>query len=51
MLLGAEARPGPALLVAVTVNVYPVPLLRADTMQLSAEVVVQVFAPGLEVTV
>jgi hypothetical protein len=37
--------------VAVTVNVYDVPLVRLGTVQLVAVVVVQVFAPGEDVTV
>ena len=47
---GAEALPVPALLVAVTVKVYGVPLVRPVTVQ-PVEAVVQVRPPGDEVTV
>ena len=51
-MTGAEAadgEPAPAASVAVTVNVYEVPLVRPDTVhEVVAEV--QVFAPGEEVT-
>ena len=41
----------PHVLVAATVKVYAVPLVRPDTVQLSTVVLVQVFPPGLEVAV
>ncbi len=47
----AEAGPVPEPLVAVTVKVYPVPLVSPLTVQLVAPPVVQVKAPGDEVTV
>ena len=40
----------PALFVAVTVNVYEVPFVRPSTVHVVAPVVVQVFAPGADVT-
>ena len=43
--------PVPALLAAVTVNVYEVPLLRPVTMQDSVPLVRHVEPPGLAVTV
>nr|WP_229708425.1 hypothetical protein [Knoellia flava] len=46
-----DAEEVPIALVAVTVNVYAVPLLSPMTVQDRAPVVVQVFPPGLEVTV
>jgi hypothetical protein len=46
----AEAAEVPILLVAVTVNVYAVPLLRVETTTLVAPVVVAVWPPD-EVTV
>ena len=46
-----EAEPAPAALVAVTVNVYDVPLVRPVTVHEVAPVVVHVFEPGVEVTV
>lgn len=48
---GPEAGPVPALLVAFTVNVYLVPLVRPETTQVVPPVVVQCFAPGEDVTV
>jgi hypothetical protein len=45
-----EGWPAPKMLLAVTVNVYGVPLVRPVTVQLSP-VVVQVFPPGDAVTV
>jgi hypothetical protein len=48
---GAEAALVPTALVAVTVNVYVVPLVRPVTVQLVAPVVVHVLVPGLAVTV
>ena len=48
---GAEAGPVPEPLVAVTVKVYPVPLVSPVTVQVVAPVVVQVKPPGAEVTV
>ena len=48
---GAEAGPVPTEFVAVTLNVYDVPLVRPLTVQLRVPAVVQVFAPGVEVTV
>jgi hypothetical protein len=48
---GSEATPVPAAFVAVTVNVYEVPFVRPDTVQLRAPFVVQVFEPGEDVTV
>jgi hypothetical protein len=47
----ADAGPVPTLLVAVTVNVYAVPLVNPVTVAVSAPVVVAVRPPGLEVTV
>lgn len=41
----------PTALVAVTENVYDVPLVRPVTMQVVATVVVHVNEPGVEVTV
>ena len=49
-LEGTEATPVPAAFVAVTVNVYEVPLVRPVTVQLVVAVV-QVNEPGDEVTV
>ena len=49
-LEAAEARPVPLPLVAVTVKVYAVPLVRPVTVQL-VELLVQVFPPVDEVTV
>ena len=46
----ADDEPVPTTLVAVTVNVYEVPLVRPVTVQL-VEVLVQVNEPGDEVTV
>jgi hypothetical protein len=48
---GAEAGPVPEPLVAVTVKVYPVPLVSPFTVQLVVPPVVQVKLPGDEVTV
>jgi hypothetical protein len=48
---GDDARLVPTTLVAVTVKVYEVPLVRPVTVQVRAPVVVQVKPPGLEVTV
>jgi hypothetical protein len=48
---GAEGRPVPTPLVAVTVNVYTVPLVSPATVAVVAPVVVAVRLPGLEVTV
>lgn len=48
---GADAGPVPMALVAVTVNVYGVPLVRPCTKQVKAVVVVQVSPPGSAVTV
>ena len=48
---GDDAGPVPALFVAVTVNVYPVPFVNPDTTQLVAPVVVHVCPPGDAVTV
>ena len=49
---GAEAGLGPIALVALTVNVYEVPLVRPVTMALDAEpATVAVLLPGVEVTV
>jgi len=42
----AEAGPVPTALVAVTVNVYGVPLVRPETVQERAPLVVQVEEPG-----
>jgi len=47
----AEAVPVPELFDAVTVKVYPVPLVRPETVQVVAPAVVQVKLPGDEVTV
>ena len=41
----------PSALVALTVKVYAVPLVRPETVQLVAPVVVQVNPPGDDVTV
>jgi hypothetical protein len=46
-----EALPAPEPFVAVTVNVYAVPLVRPVMIQLVADDCVQVFPPGDEVTV
>jgi hypothetical protein len=48
---GSDALLIPARFVAVTVNVYSVPLVRPVTVQVVAVVVVHVRPPGLEVTV
>jgi hypothetical protein len=48
---GSDAAPVPTALVAVTVKVYDVPLVRPLTVQDVAPVVVQVLLPGDEVTV
>jgi hypothetical protein len=45
-----EAGPVPLTLVAVTENWYAVPLVRPETVQESAPVVVQVLPPGVLVT-
>jgi hypothetical protein len=45
---GAEV---PVALVAVTVNVYDVPLVRPVTVAVVEPLVVAVFPPGLDVTV
>ncbi len=47
--VGAEGADVPTTLTAVTVNVYGVPLISPDTVQVVNDVV-QVFAPGDEVT-
>ena len=49
--LAELATDAPIALVALTVKVYDVQLVRPVTTQLTAPVVVQVFAPGAEVTV
>ena len=41
----------PTLFVEVTLNVYDVPLVRPVTVHVRAPAVVQVCAPGFEVTV
>jgi len=46
-----DTAPVPARFVAVTVNVYALPFVRPGTVQVVAPVVVQVFAPGVDVTV
>ena len=46
-----EAIEVPEAFVAVTVNVYEVPLVRPATVQVRAPVVVQVLASGVDVTV
>ena len=46
-----EAVEVPDPFVAVTVNVYEVPLVRPATVQVRAPVVVQVLASGVDVTV
>jgi hypothetical protein len=52
LLEAADGTLVPAELAAVTVNVYAVPLVRPDTVQVSGPVVhVQVLPPGDEVTV
>ena len=48
---GAEGAPVPRSLVAVTMKVYGVPLVRPVTLQAVAREVVHVCASGLEVTV
>ena len=48
---GGDAGPVPALLVAVTENVYGVPLVKPDTAQVVAPVVEQVLDPGDDTTV
>ena len=50
VLEGFEARPGPAPLVAVTVNVYAWPFVSPETVQLVAPVVAHVFPSGALVT-
>ena len=47
----ADAAPKPAAFLALTVNVYVVPLASPPRVQLNAPVVVQVLPPGAEVTV
>src|SRR3954452_25009611 len=47
----ADAGPVPALFVAVTLNVYCVPLFRLLTVQAVEPDVVQVRPPGVDVTV
>jgi hypothetical protein len=49
-LLAALAAPVPKILVAVTVNVYAVPLVKPVTV-IGDELPVAVIFPGLEVTV
>lgn len=49
--LAADAAEVPAALVAVTLNVYAVPLVRPVTVAVVAPVVVAVRPPGVEVTV
>jgi len=49
--LGDDAGEVPAALVAVTVNVYAVPLVRPVTVAVVAPVVVAVLPPGLEIAV
>ena len=49
--LADDAREEPAALVAVTVNVYAVPLIRPVTVAVVAPVVVAVCPPGAAVTV
>ena len=49
--VGADGKLVPTEFVAVTENVYEVPLVRPVTVQLVPPVVVQVFPPGDEVTV
>ena len=46
-----DALPAPAPLVATTVNVYGVALVKPTTVQLVPPLVVHVLAPGDEVTV
>ena len=46
----ADAEPVPTALVALTVNVYEVPLVRPDTVHESAPVVEQVWVPSEAVT-
>jgi hypothetical protein len=48
--VAADEAPVPTELVAVTLNVYEVPLVRPVTMQVRAPVVAQVKEPGVEVT-
>ena len=43
---GLDGEPVPSPLVAVTVNVYEVPLVRPGTVQLSAPLVVHILLPG-----
>lgn len=50
LLLAALAGPVPVAFVAVTVNVYAVPVVRPDTV-IGEEDPVAVIPPGLEVTV
>jgi hypothetical protein len=50
-LLAEDAALVPALLVAVTVKVYAVPLVSPVTMQLVAPAVVHCLPPGEDVTV
>ncbi len=47
----AEAGPKPAAFLALTVNVYVVPLASPLRVQANAPVVVQVLPPGADVTV
>ena len=50
-VLGADAVEVPELLVAITVKVYAVPLVRPETVAVRGPVVVAVAPPGVAVTV
>ena len=49
--VGLAEAPEPFLLMATTEKVYAVPLVRPQTVQVSAPLVLQVAPPGLAVTV
>jgi hypothetical protein len=48
---GLDAGPVPTAFLALTVNVYAVPLVRPVTVHPIVPAVVHVFAPGADVTV
>jgi hypothetical protein len=48
---GSDVGPGPLALVAITVKVYDVPLVRPVTIAVRAPVVLAVKPPGADVTV
>ena len=47
---GVDAAPVPTVFVATTVNAYPVPFVKPYTVHDNAPVVVQILAPGFDVT-